>query len=122
MHESVERLEAPADRPLSVWFEPWADGLEVPPGEVVELRAESPREGCLELDVQENGVAVYGWPGSQLRVFVGGVLVRDFSNPCPDLPPGTDLKAFVGLLFGQPTAGPQPAEPASKKPWWRFWH
>jgi hypothetical protein len=123
MHEVVESLRAPPDHPLNVWFEPWADGLTLPPGTMLELRAAANREGRLEIVRQEQGVAVYSWPGSTLRVFVAEELVRDFSMPVPDIPVGMDMKGFVGLLFGPaPTAGePSHPQPPPWKPWWRFW-
>jgi hypothetical protein len=107
--EVVETLQAPPDQSLNLWFEPWADGLTLPPGLVVELRATAPAEGRLEIDWQERGVAVYGWPGCTLKVVIGGEVVRDFSIPFPELPPGMNVKGFVGFMFGPPpTAGEPP--------------
>jgi hypothetical protein len=120
--EVVETLQAPPDRALNVWFEPWADGLTFSPGTVAELRATAPNEGRLEIEHQENGVAVYGWPGCTLKVLVGGEVARDFSVPFPELPPGMDMKSFVGFMFGPPPTEDTPAPaPRPKRPWWKFW-
>lgn len=122
MYEVVETLQAPADRPLNVWFEPWCDGLTFPPGAVVELRATAPKEGRLEIESGEEGVAVYGWPGCTLKVLVDGGVVQDFSLPFPDLPPGMDMKRFVGFMFGPPPTASEPApDPSPRRPWWKFW-
>lgn len=118
----VETLQAPPDQPLNVWFEPWADGLTLSPGAVAELRATAPNEGRLDVERQEDGVAVYGWPGCTLKVLVGGEVARDFGVPCFGLPPGVDMKGFVGLMFGPPPAqGVSAPATRSKRPWWKVW-
>lgn len=118
----MESLVVPADRLLNVWFEPWAEWLTFPSGTVVELHAISPREGHLEIDPQERGITVYGWPGATLRVSVSGQLVRDFDIPFPDIPAGMDMKQFVSFLFGPPPTTEEVQGPLRKKePWWRFW-
>ena len=66
----VETLQAAPDHALTLWFEPWADGLTSSPGSTVELRATAPTEGRLEIVQQEQGVTVYGWPGCALKVIV----------------------------------------------------
>src|SRR5690348_2251714 len=83
MHERTITLHAPADRVLHLWFEPWAHGLAFPAGSVVELVATSQESGELELDATPERTAVYGWPGSTLRVLVDGQVVEHFSTPVP---------------------------------------
>jgi hypothetical protein len=121
MHSVVATLKAPSDQPLNVWFEPWAEGVTLSPGTVLELRATAPAEGRLETDRHEQGVVVFGWPGCTLKVLVGGEVARDFSIPVLELPPGMDTKGFVAFMFGAPPKAGQPVPPFPlKQPWWRF--
>ena len=118
MHEHFLKLQAPADRPLHVWFEPWAEGLAFPAGTLVELRAISEAEGKLEVDATEERTAIYGWAGCTLRAQVNGTDVLSFQQPVPTFLDRTK----VSLLFGPPPiptleegCRPRP------RPWWRFW-
>ena len=111
MFDVVETLQAPPDESLNLWFEPWAEGMTLPPGMMVELQATSTTEGRLIMENQGQGVAVYAWPGCTLKVVAHGEVVRDFSIPVPEmLPPGMDMKTFVGFLFGSPPTAGGPSE------------
>jgi hypothetical protein len=118
MHEHVLRLQAPQDRMLHLWFEPWAEGLACAAGTVVELRATSSVEGQLELDATQERTAVYSWPGSTLLALVEGNVVLSFEQP---VPLGL-TKEMVSMHFGPPPV-PTQVEGAviRKRPWWRFW-
>ena len=122
MFEVVETLQSPADESLNVWFEPWAEGVTLPPGTTVELRATAPKVGRLEIEHQQNGAVVYGWPGSTLQVFAGGEVAWSSCSPCPELPAGMDLREFTSFMFGPPpTQSAVAGETAVKRPWWKFW-
>src|SRR5688572_2425018 len=97
VREHSETLQA-TDETLNVWFEPWGDGETFAPGTVVELRATGRPDGRLEIDMREECVIVYGWPGCTLQVFANGILLRDFSIPVPEPPPGMTTRQFVELL------------------------
>jgi hypothetical protein len=122
MHEYIERLQAPRDRVLYLWFEPWAEGLRFPAGMAVELRAVSPRPGQLELDATAERTAVYGWAGSTLQVFADGILVHSFDQAVPDVLSKLSTRESTNLIFGAP---PIPTAEKSvsprKRPWWRIW-
>ena len=122
MYEHVVALQAPGDRMLHLWFEPWAEGLGFPAGMAIELRASSLREGQLEIDRTDERTAVYGWPGSTLRVVVNGEVVHSFDQAVPDIVTSLSVKETVSMLFGPPQL-PTPEEGAStrKRAWWRFW-
>lgn len=122
MHEYIERLQAPRDRMLHLWFEPWAEGLAFPAGMMVELRALSPLPGKLELDVTPERTAVYGWAGSTLQVFADGELIRSFDQAVPDVLSRLSTRESITLLFGAPPV-PTAEEGGSslKRPWWRIW-
>ena len=117
MHEHVLRLQAPNDRPLHVWFEPWAEGLAFPAGTLVELRGSSPIDGELEVDATEERTAIYGWAGSTLLVLVHDIEVLSFQQPVPDFLG----REKVSLLFGAPPIPtPEEGAPPRSRPWWRF--
>jgi hypothetical protein len=122
MYEYVVRLQAPDDRMLYIWFEPWAEGLGVPAGMVIELRASSPLEGQLDIDRTEERTAVYGWPGSTLRVFANEEVAHSFNQAVPDVGRKLSVRESITMLFGPPPV-PTAEERAlvRKRPWWRFW-
>lgn len=122
MHEYIERLLAPRDRMLHLWFEPWAEGLGFPASMAVELRAFSRLPGKLELDATPERTAVYGWAGSTLQVFADGSLVHSFDQAVPDVPSKLSTPENITLLFGAPPV-PTAEEGRSphKRPWWRIW-
>jgi hypothetical protein len=122
MHQHVERLQAPVDRMLHLWFEPWAEGLAFPAGMVVELRAQSSLPGKLELVTAEGRTAVYGWPGSTLQVLVDGNLIQSFDQAVPDVLTSLSTRETISMLFGPPPVPTvQEGAGAPKRPWWRFW-
>ena len=119
-NEHTVVLQAPADRVLHIWFEPWAQGLGFPAGTSVELHATSSVEGNLELDITEERTAVYGWAGSTLQVIVDGEVAHSFDQPVPEAFGRLSTKETVSMLFGPP---PMPTEAKGLKPriksWWR---
>ena len=118
MHEHVVTLQAPPDRTLHLWFEPWAEGLAFPPGTNVELRASSSASGQLEFEETPERTAVYGWSESTLKVLVNNTVVLSFDYPAPKML----TKQMVSVLFGPPPV-PTPEEGGvpRKRPWWRLW-
>lgn len=122
MHKQVVTLHAPRDRMLHLWFEPWGEGLGFPAGMAIELRASSLHEGQLEIDRTDERTAVYGWPGSTLRIFANGEVVHSFDHAVPDIVTGLSVKETISMLFGPPPV-PTTDEGASgrKRPWWRLW-
>jgi hypothetical protein len=88
----------------------------------IELRASSLLEGQLEMERTVERTAVYGWPGSTLRVFVKGKLVHSFDQAVPEIVGTLSVKETVSMLFGPP---PMPTTEegalARKKAWWQFW-
>jgi hypothetical protein len=113
MHEYVTKLKAPENARLYIWFEPWAEGLGFPPGCVVELRGVSPIQGALEIEVAEERTAVYGWPGSTLKVIVDGEIAHAFDQPVPDAG-RLSTKGLITMLFG-PAPVPEPTEKERSK-------
>jgi hypothetical protein len=122
MHEHIERLQAPRDRMLHLWFEPWAEGLAFPAGMGIELRATSPLPGKLELDPSPERTAVYGWAGSTLQVFAEGKVVLSFDQAVPEVLSRLSTREGITMLFGAPPV-PTPEEGSAwrKRPWWRIW-
>ena len=97
--------------PLQVWFEPWGMPHTLRPGESFRVVGRSSQPGEMEVVEADGSVAVYGWPGSTLRVYNGDVLVDDFSSVFPELPPGMSPRSFVEFMFGGPGGPSQDAEP-----------
>ena len=111
--EDVQVVTNPGPGPLQVWFEPWGMPHPLPPGESFRVVGRSTQLGQMEIVEADGSVAVYGWPGSTLRVYNGEVLVDDFGVVFPELPPGMSSRKFVEFMFGGP-GGPAPdAEPGA---------
>jgi hypothetical protein len=122
MHEQVLHLQAPNNRMLHLWFEPWAEGIAFPACTNVELHAASSYDGTLEVDETLERTAIYGWSGCTLRVIVEGKLIKSFDQSVPEAFGKLSTKATISTLFGPPPV-PTVAEGANfrVRPWWRFW-
>ena len=118
----VKHLQAPQDRLLHIWFEPWAEGLGFPAGMGIELRASSPLPGELEFDTTNERVAVYGWQGCTLQVFAEGELVRSFDQAVPEMSSKLSTRETITMLFGAPPVpNAQEGGTVRRRSWWRFW-
>jgi hypothetical protein len=51
---------------VMVHLEPWGDQFSVEPGAILEVEMSGPTGGCLEIEVSEGAITVYGWEGSIL--------------------------------------------------------
>ena len=109
--EDVQEITNSGPEPLQVWFEPWGMPHALPPGESFRVVGHSPQPGRMEVVMADGSVAVYGWPGSTLRVYNGKTLVDDFNIVFPELPPGMSPRAFVEFMFGGPGGPGQGAKP-----------
>lgn len=101
----------PGPNPLEVWFEPWGKSHSLAPGESFRVEGRSPQSGQMEVVESDGSLAVYGWPGSTLRVYNDKVLVDEFSIGFPELPPGMSFRTFVEVMFGGPGGPGRDAEP-----------
>ena len=121
MPQQALTLNAPADRALQLWFEPWAEGLTLPAGSAVELHANSRVAGQLQVEEVGERTVVFGWGGSTLRVMMDGRIALTFDQQAPDF---FDREAFNLLFAPRPArSAPRPEQPAAGKarPWWQFW-
>ena len=97
--------------PLSVWVEPWAFLWEIPAGANCKFRAESEVEGDFELIEEDGELEVYGWSGSNLKIFLDDKLEWDSGElKFPTLPESVSVRGLVKTLFSHNsvTAKPKP--------------
>jgi hypothetical protein len=59
------------DAPLIVWFEPWADSIELKSNEAVEVECEALQPGTLPIEYRQNALVIFGLPGSRMRALRG---------------------------------------------------
>ncbi len=120
MPQQALTLTAPADGALDLWFEPWAEGLAVPAGSVVELHANSRVAGRLQVEEVGGRTVVFGWGGSTLRVILDGKIALTFDQQAPDF---FDRDSFNLLFAPRPArSATVPVQPVAKaRPWWQFW-
>jgi hypothetical protein len=129
VQESFEDMQVVTNTgatPLQVWFEPWGIQHPLKPGESFRVEGRSAEAGQLEVVEADSTIAVYGWPGSTLRVYSRETLVDDIDIVLPELPPGMSPRSFVEFMFGGPGGPGKSSNNAlrrrpRKTHWWRFW-
>ena len=91
---------------------------DIPAGSVCVMESNSPIEGELELEEIDDGLQVWGWSGSNLKIYIDSKLEWDTEElRVPSLPKGISTKDFAGMTFAN---NPSTAKPKPKK-WWQFW-
>jgi len=71
---------------LPFYFEPWGEEYRMAPGAVFTIVAKGPAGDSLEVQMADNHITVWGWPGSVADIFHEG----------------TELRAGTGLPFVTP--------------------
>jgi hypothetical protein len=86
--------------PLRLTIEPWGDVHQVNSGEAVDIVASGPEGGILETVSTEDGLTVYGWPGSVVHLLREGKIYPGHvgRQAVPATPPGMSVKNFVGWM------------------------
>jgi hypothetical protein len=79
MQEVSVRLRT--TRALRLYLEPWGDEFDCPAEATIQIAARGPKGDTLEVEVSEDGVTVYGWPGSVVSILRDGVPLREQSAP-----------------------------------------
>jgi hypothetical protein len=98
-------------RAVAVTFhlEPWGEEYPMPPGAAFQVVARGPEGDSLELEAGDDGIIVYGWPGSVVWLFHDGQELgggRGERQPVPATPPGMGVATFMRTLFGAPVEPP----------------
>jgi len=57
---------------LQITLEPWGSVQDLAPGSKLEVRADGPHEGMLQIDLDEAGLTVWGWKRSRVGLFRDG--------------------------------------------------
>jgi hypothetical protein len=109
-YRDIKEIRNDGDNPLEVWVEPWAFALDVPPTGALLFESDSEEEGCFEI-IESNGIAIFAWPGANLRVTREGTVVYETENRSPGIPRGLTMRQFMELVFGLSPA---------KRAWWKF--
>lgn len=104
MFEDRRTITNSAKESLTVWIEPWGQDLQVPPGQNLEVVAQSLSEGRLEIADVDEGIAVYAWPGATIQAFCQGERIYDANTtfPAEALPAGMSTRGFIEFMFGGP--------------------
>jgi hypothetical protein len=105
MHEVIRHIRNTGMRPLSLWIEPWAHEVVVPPGATYRLVGRAEHVGEFEFKLTAAGVTIYGWPSSVFQLYCDEQLLDESPVPVPGIPAGTSMASFVGMLFGGRDAG-----------------
>jgi hypothetical protein len=72
--ERIESVKVSNGRNVDIPFclEPWGEEYMLAPGAVIEVVAEGPAGETLEVELAEDHITVYGWPGSLVTLFQDG--------------------------------------------------
>lgn len=84
--------------PIDLGLEPWGMYLSIAPHQSLEVVAESPQAGDLEVVSEKQSVVVYGWPGSTLKVYCDGKVIHEEPVPMPGIPEGMSMREFMGTV------------------------
>ena len=60
-------------RPIRIYLEPWGNEFDCPADTTLQIVGRGPKGDTLELEVGDDAVTVYGWPGSIVSVLRDGV-------------------------------------------------
>jgi hypothetical protein len=94
---------------VTFYLEPWGEEYPMPPGAAFQVVARGPEGDALELEAGDDGIIVYGWPGSVVGLFHNGEELgggRGERQPVPATPPGMGVATFMRTLFGVPVEPP----------------
>jgi len=106
MHQSKRQIRNLGSVDMTVIIEPHGDVLSLVPGGSLEIVAESPTEGEIELvSTSPQSITIYTWPSSTCKVYQGSTVVRDYPFPVPGVPDGVTTRAFVDRMFNRGTQG-----------------
>jgi hypothetical protein len=70
---------------VTLWFEPWAESVQVEPGGVVQLIYAPQRDNALCIEYDGDSILVHGIPGSTLKAYNNGKQIWE-SYSTPEMP------------------------------------
>jgi hypothetical protein len=74
---------------MPFYLEPWGEEYTLAPGAVIEVAAVGPEGATLEVELADDHITVYGWPGSVVTLFQDGAELGAGGGkrtPVPPLP------------------------------------
>lgn len=77
------RIRLRTTRATRLYLEPWGNEFDCPAGVTFQVVGRGPKGDGLELEVGEDVVTIYGWPGSVVSVLRDGMAVASKSAPSP---------------------------------------
>jgi hypothetical protein len=87
------------DHSMHFVLEPWAETVEMNPGDTFRIVAQGPTTGILEIELMPDTILIFSWSGSTARVFHGEELVLDGSITVPETPKDMTVRGFVSRIF-----------------------
>ena len=98
MHTVRRTITNDSTEPIELGLEPWGMYLSIAPHQSLEVVAESPQAGDLEVVSETQSVVVYGWPGSTLKVYCEGRVIHEEAVTMPGIPEGMSMREFMGSV------------------------
>jgi hypothetical protein len=89
-YAAATRLVNSRDVAIRLSLEPWGEVYEMAPGTIYEAVARGPAGDALEVTVTDDGITVWGWPGSIVTLVHDGVELGAGAgprSPVPSMPP-----------------------------------
>ena len=100
IYTDEKRILNPTGKSMTIWIEPWALEVEVPPGKTALFTADSETAGQFEVRIKDDTYTIYAWCGSSLKVTIDGEKVWDLDTlRVPELPEGVTVRNFVEMSF-----------------------
>ena len=87
--EHVETVRIRNQHAVDVPFylEPWGEEFTLSPSAAIDVVVEGPTEGSLEVELAEDRIVVYAWPGSTVSLFQEGQELGAGNAPRARVPP-----------------------------------
>ena len=117
MFSSEITIPNDTDQVVSIWVEPWAFSINVPPKGKCRLYADSEIKGEFETEQNNGTYKVFAWCGCNLKIYINDIqdLANNRENRVPGLPKDMSVKTFTEMVFASSS------EKIINKKWWQFW-
>jgi hypothetical protein len=110
MFERVANYTNNSSNDQIVWLEPWCESLTIPAGTLFSFIGRGNDDGEIEIENRNEGIVVYGWPSSVIRVECNGVVLWEAYSEVPPIPPDMKASEFIKFMFYQPMDDKQPGK------------
>jgi hypothetical protein len=82
-----------------VWMEPWCESITIAANKTFLFHGTGTVDGSIAIENRDEGVIVYGWPTSKVKVTCDGMTVWEAYADVPPVPEGMSVQTFIQSVF-----------------------